>query len=89
MTTAVENTETEFEIVTSDTNIDSIPQLDGQSETEDVEQVTVKKEEEPVTFKVLENGYAETKKIAPPARVYHPVLGIGSKPRQTKWGDRV
>ena len=54
---------------------------------------SVKKEEEPVIFKMLDNGYAETKKIAhgetPPARVYHPELGIGSKPRQTKWGDRV
>ena len=80
MTTAVENTETEFEIVTSDTNIVSIPQLDEQSETRDVEQVTVKKEVEPVIFKMLENGYAETKKIVPgetpPARVYHPELGI-------------
>ena len=54
---------------------------------------SLKKEEEPVIFKMLDNGYAETKKIAhgetPPARVYHPELGIGSKPRQTKWGDRV
>ena len=88
MTTAVENTETKF-----DTNIDSIPQFDGQSETKDVEQVTVKKEEEPVIFKMLDNGYAETKKIAPgetpPASVYHTELGIGSTPRQRKWGDRV
>ena len=36
----------------------------------------VEKEEEPVIFKMQENGYAETRQIAPgeapPARVYHP-----------------
>ena len=58
MTTAVINTETELEIVTSDTNTDSIPELDGPSESQaqDVKQVTVKSKEEPVIFKMQENG---------------------------------
>ena len=53
MTTAVINTETELEIVTSDTNTDSIPQIDGPSEsqTQDVKQVTVKNKEEPVVVR--------------------------------------
>ena len=90
--TVVTNTEPELELVISDTNSDSIPQLDGPSEAKDTKQVAVK-EGEPVIFKMQENGYAETKKIAHgethPARVYHPELGIRSIPRQTKWGDRV
>ena len=93
VTTAVANIETELDIVTSDTNSESIPQLDGPSETADTEQVVVKNEEEPVLFKIQENGYAETREIAPdeapPARVYHPELGVGSEPRRTKWRDKV
>ena len=53
----------------------------------------MKKVEEPVIFKMPENGYAEIKQIAPgetpPARVYHSELGIGSDPSRTKWGVRV
>ena len=81
----------------SDTDTDVIPQLDGPAETilsEKVDKsVNEKNEPEPVIFKMLDNGYAETKTIPagekPPARVFHPELRMGTEPRQTEWGDRV
>ena len=55
--------------------------------------VNEKREPEPVIFKMLDNGYAETRTIPagvkPPARVFHPELRMGTQPRQTEWGDRV
>ena len=49
----------------------------------------INEEEAPVIFMLLDNGHAETKVLAPgdtpPARVLHPKLGIGNKPRQTEW----
>ena len=55
------------------------------------ENTHIGKEDEPVIFKMLENGFAETKMIAPgvnpPARVYHPELGIGKNPVKTEWHD--
>ena len=42
---------------------------------------------------LLDSGHAETKVLAPgdtpPARVLHPKLGIGTKPRQTEWRDTI
>ena len=78
---------------TSDSN--TIPQLDGPGESKSdvlpLEMTDVEKEEEPVIFKMLDNGFAETKMIAPgvnpPARVLHPELGIGKNPVKTEWHD--
>ena len=81
----------------SDNITDVIPQLDGaeltaQSDKPAIE-VSDKKEESPVIFKMLENGFSETKQIpagaTPPATVFHPELRIGRDPRRTEWGDRV
>ena len=90
MTTAVINTETELEIVTSDTNTDSIPQIDGPSEsqTQDVKQVTVKNKEEPVVVRCKKTVMLRPRRlplVEPPG----PELGIGSDPRQTEWRDKV
>ena len=74
-----------------------IPQLDGavmtaQSDKPDNE-FSDKKEKSPVIFKMLENGFAETKLISagetPPATVFHPELRIGRDPIWSEWGDRV
>ena len=85
------NTATESDISASDINTEVIPQLDGHSEAP--EKKSFVEQEEPVIFKMLENGYAETKLIAPgetpPARFFHPELRIGTQPRQSEWGDRV
>ena len=97
LTPAVPDRATEVESSGSDTDTDVIPQLDGPAETilsEKVDKsVNEKKEPEPVIFKMLDNGYAETKTITagekPPARVFHPELRMGTEPRQTEWGDRV
>ena len=48
------------------------------------------KEEEPVVYKLLDNGFSETRLLAPgnkktPAKVLHP--NLGTKPRQTEWQD--
>ena len=52
-----------------------------------------KEKEKPVIFKIIENGFAETRLISPgekpPALVYHPELGMGREPRQTEWKDKV
>ena len=89
-------TKTESEAA-SDKNTDVIPQLDGavmtvQSDKPDNE-VSDVKEESPVIFKMLENGFAETKQIpageTPPATVFHPELRIGRNPIWTEWKDKV
>ena len=53
----------------------------------------INEEEAPVIFMLLDSGHAETKVLAPgdtpPARVLHPKLGIGTKPRQTEWRDTI
>ena len=70
-----------------------IPQLDGPAKTGlgDTAKKLDEKEPEPVVFKMLSNGFAETKTLAPgekpPARVFQPELGIGTEPKQTEWGD--
>ena len=97
VTSAVSNTETEMESSASDKNTDVIPQLDGTAEAvlseKDDPLFNEKKETEPVVFKMLDNGYAETRTISsgekPPARVFHPELRMGTNPRRTEWGDRV
>jgi hypothetical protein len=79
----------------SDIDRETIPQLDGQVEAKSndlpLEKTNVEKEDEPVMFKMLENGFAETKMIAPgvnpPASVHHPELGIGKNPVKTEWHD--
>ena len=97
LTPAVPDRATEVESSGSDTDTDVIPQLDGPAETilsEKVDKsVNEKKEPEPVIFKMLDNGYAETQTIPagekPTARVFHPELRMGTEPWQTEWGDRV
>ena len=97
VTSAVSNTETEMESSASDKNTDVIPQLDGTAEAvlseKDDPLFNEKKETEPVVFKMLDNGYAETRTISsgekPPARVFHPELRMGTNPKRTEWGDRV
>ena len=87
--------ETQNNAETSEKITDVIPQLDGPAETglSDTAKKLDEKEPEPVVFKMLSNGFAETKTLAagekPPARVFHPELRIGTEPRQTEWGDRI
>ena len=79
----------------SNNDSDTIPQLDGQVETKSndlpPEKTHVEKEDEAVIFQMLNNGFAETKTIAPgvnpPAIVIHPELGIGKNPVKTHWHD--
>ena len=79
----------------SNNDSDTIPQLDGQVETKSndlpPEKTHVEKEDEAVIFQMLDNGFAETKTIAPgvnpPAIVIHPELGIGKNPVKTHWHD--
>ena len=70
----------------TENDCDKIPQLDGQDE-EKSRDVTL--EDEAVVFKMLNNGFAETRIIAPgvkpPARVIHPKLEIGENPVKTRW----
>ena len=88
-------TNSDKETSKSDSDCETIPQLDGQVEAKSSdlppEKTDSEKEDEPVIFKMLENGFAETKMIAPgvnpPARVYHPELGIGKNPVKTEWHD--
>ena len=79
----------------SNNDSDTIPQLDGQVETKSndlpPEKTHVEKEDEAVIFQMLDNGFAETKTIAPgvnpPAIVIHPELGIGKNPVKTHRHD--
>ena len=77
----------------SENDCDKILQLDGQVEAKSrdvpLEKTLGTKEDEAIFFKMLDNGFAETKIIVPgvkpPARVIHPELGIGENPLKTHW----
>ena len=74
-----------------------IPQLDGAAVTalgeKPEKDANAKEKEKPVIFKMMENGFAETRLISPgekpPALVYHQELGMGREPRQTEWKHKV
>jgi hypothetical protein len=81
--TTASNNMMEEKTSTSENDCDTIPQLDGQVEAKS------RDDDEAVVFKMLDNGFAETKIIAPgvkpPARGIHPELGIGENPVKTHW----
>ena len=74
-----------------------IPHLDGAVMTAQINKpdnkVSEEKKESPVIFKMLENGYAECRKVPAgetrPSTVFHPELRIGRSPVQTEWRDGI
>ena len=94
-TTGVKATNTMLGEETSNSDRDTIPQLDGPGESKlfdlPFDKTDMEKEDEPVICNMLENSFAEAKFVAPgvnpPARVFHPELGIGKNTVKTEWHD--